>query len=447
MKWKAVFLVALWAGMTWSVRTEALAAQLEAVEVTPEYITRLSEELLANNPALGAAAARTNAATAAVGAVRTWEDPMVRAGGMIASEMMRKEDGDILYGVEQKLPLWGKPRLARNATQAASQVESANYDYTFQSRRSELAKQLYETAAAERIVDLSAEDVGWLEAIAQTLEARYRSGQATMVEVMQAQNEKARRADQVKVATERVRQARFMLNRFLNRPPEFPWPPLLLPTPAQPITYSQKLTEMAFKYEPRMRLMRQQIAQAQAGVESARRERYPDVSLEFEGRNYSGNGDFRQGMAGISINVPWFNSGKYRQQVRRELAMKEMTEKELEDYQLELRAEVHGLTLKIEAARREAVLYRDEIIPRSETALASARSAWESGGGMFRDLLEARRMLLEARTMRIRATAEQYINLSELVLCCGLGDLEALTMLEPMLRGQTNAAPAAQPNP
>ena len=44
-------------------------------------------------------------------------------------------------------------------------------------------------------------------------------------------------------------------------------------------------------------------------------------------------------------------------------------------------------------------------------------------------MLEARRMLLEARVMRARATGEQYQMLSELVLCCGIGDLEALKML------------------
>jgi outer membrane protein TolC len=193
--------------------------------------------------------------------------------------------------------------------------------------------------------------------------------------------------------------------------------------------------------------MQRQVAKAEAGVQQARRDRYPDVSVELEGRNYTGNGEFRQGMALMSINLPWFNSGKYRERIRKESAMKDMAEQELADYRLELRAEVHGLTLKIEAARREALLYRDEIVPRTETALASARSAWESGSGMFRDLLESRRMLLEARTMQTRATREQYIELADLVLCCGLGDMEALFMLQPVLSGESNPASATQPKP
>ena len=51
---------------------------------------------------------------------------------------------------------------------------------------------------------------------------------------------------------------------------------------------------------------------------------------------------------------------------------------------------------------------------------------------MFRDVLEARRMLLDARLMYARGVAEQYQMMSELVLCCGLGDLEALQMIGAM---------------
>jgi hypothetical protein len=37
--------------------------------------------------------------------------------------------------------------------------------------------------------------------------------------------------------------------------------------------------------------------------------------------------------------------------------------------------------------------------------------------------------LLEGKLMYVRAVAEQYEMLSELILCCGLGDLEALQMI------------------
>jgi hypothetical protein len=56
---------------------------------------------------------------------------------------------------------------------------------------------------------------------------------------------------------------------------------------------------------------------------------------------------------------------------------------------------------------------------------------------MFLDVLEARRMLLEARLMSTRAVAEQWQMLSELVLCCGLADMEALQMFDADNKGVT----------
>jgi hypothetical protein len=38
-------------------------------------------------------------------------------------------------------------------------------------------------------------------------------------------------------------------------------------------------------------------------------------------------------------------------------------------------------------------------------------------------------MLLEGRLMYVRAVAEQYQMMSELVLCCGLGELGALSVI------------------
>src|SRR5215212_3855938 len=77
------------------------------IVLSAEYISTLSEGLRTNHPGVTAASARAFAAAQNVHSVRTWEDPTIRLGGMAAREEMRAEDGDIIYGVEQKLPLFG----------------------------------------------------------------------------------------------------------------------------------------------------------------------------------------------------------------------------------------------------------------------------------------------------------------------------------------------------
>ena len=399
------------------------------VRLTSGFLGQLAEEMRTNHPALLAAGARTNAAAAGVNAVRTWEDPMLRVGGLIAREEMRADDGDLIYGAEQKLPLFGKPALARQVAWAELDVESANADSQFQFRRSELAKIAFRAALAEQLVVVGEQYLVWLQTMAETAEAKYQSGAATLVEVLQVQNERAKRATQLETDRENLNHARISLNRMLNRKLQSPWPTLELPPVAGPVVYSEKLVGYAARYEPRLRMMREQIKQAAAMVDATRRSRFPEVSAGVQSRNYSGNGDWRQTELMLSFSLPLFNTKKYRADLQREEARLKATELDAVDYELSLREEVHNLTVKIDAARREALLFGDEVIPRSESALESARANWESGRGVFRDVLDARRMLLDGRLMHARAVSEQYQMLSELVLSCGLGNLESLQMI------------------
>ena len=429
MKKTVLFNMILFGVFVVGTPTAEASSATNRLVVTPEILGRLAEEMRAAHPALQAARARTNAAAAGVSAVRTWEDPTIRFGGVAAREEFRASDGDVIYGAEQKLPLFGKPRAARNVALAELGVEVANEDSQFQILRRELAKAAFRAALADQTVAIGEQDLAWLDVTAKSVENKYASGSGRLIDVLQLQNEHAKRTEQLQTDRQSRTHEQLALNRFLNRDLHASWPVLELPPVADGVVYNQALVNFALRYEPKLKALRAQIKQAQAGVELTRRRRLPDLSAGLESRNYSGNGNWRQAEFVLSLNLPWFNAGKYRSDIRRDEAKLKATEFDAADYEQSVREEVHMLALKIDAARREALLYRDQIIPRSEQALASAHGLLESSGGLMRDLLDARRMLLDARLMYARAVAEQYQMLSELVLCCGLGDLEALQML------------------
>ena len=248
------------------------------------------------------------------------------------------------------------------------------------------------------------------------------------MDVLTLQNEQSKRIEQLKTDRDNRAQAVLVVNRFLNRDLATAWPTLQLPPLADEVHYSERLADFALRYQPTLKKMREEIRAADAAINVARKERWPEVSVGFENRNYSRSGELRQTEFMVGFSIPLGNSAKYRADIRREDEKRKAAEFDAKDYEQSIREEVHGLVVKISAARREALLYRDQIIPRSEQALASARSMFESGGAL-RDVLDTRRMLLEGKLMYARAVAEQYVMLSELVLCCGLGDLEALQML------------------
>lgn len=399
------------------------------VPITSALINRLVAEARTNNPALQAAHSRADAANWNIGAVRAWEDPMVRLGRMGARTDMRADDGDVLYGIEQKLPLFGKPQLARRVAEAEASVQLAEAGYRYQLLRRDVVKALMRAALAERVVEVGEQDLTWLETMVTTAEAKYRSGQSTLVEVLQLQNEKARRADRLRTDRSHIDNERLTLNRLLNRQLHAPWPALQLPPIAPSVSYAEKLATLAATHEPKLKVMQQEIKQAEAMARLTRRQRLPDFSVGLEGRNFSGDGDFRQGMLTLSFNVPWGNRDKYRHDFERDQARLKSTELERADYELSVRQELHHLAVNLDAARREALLYRDEIVPRTQQALNSALANWEANRGMLRDALDARRMLLEGQLMSARAAAEQHQMLAELLLFCGLGDLETLQRL------------------
>ena len=417
--------------------TETAAAP--PLQITPVLVNQLAEELRTNSPALSAARARTNAAARAIAAVRTWDDPMAKAGYMFSDdpEMMRTTQGDVLYGVEQKLPLWGKPGAMRRMARAEFNLEVAGGDLKFQLLRVELAKAVLRAALASETIAIGEQDLAWTEKMQAAADTRYRSGSGPLTEVLRLQNELARRADQLTTARAQLRQEEVALNRLLNRAADSPWPKLELPTVAGPVAYSERLLKLARDYEPRLRKMREEVRVAEAAVDKTRRERHPEVSLGAETRNNSSNGDWKQTELMVSFSLPFFNRSRYRADIARDEARRKAAEFDVADMELSLREEVHGLAVKIDAARREALLYRNEILPRSEQALAASQSAWQGGAGMFLDVLEARRLLLEARLMAARAVTEQWQMLSELVLCCGLADLESLQMIGATPEAQT----------
>jgi outer membrane protein TolC len=429
-------------GLFWTLAVAEQAPQPERQVVTPIYINELSDELLTQHPALQAARAREDAAAAGLAGVRTWDDPMLRLGGMFANEMMRAEEGDIMYGVEQRLPLFGRPRLARQAAEADLSLEQANADYQFQIRRRDLAQALFRAALANRIVAIGLEDLDWLNRMVQTTEQRYRTGASSLVDLLRLQNEQQRRVDRVETDRRQLAHEQVVLNRLLNRELDAPWPALDLPPLAGHVPYTRELVDLALQFEPGLIVRRRAIELAESSARSIRRERLPEVSVGAQARNYSGTGDFRQAEVMLGFTLPWGNARSYRSDYDRARAQALAADRDAADYSLDLQEEIHLLTVRIDAARREALLFANQIVPRSERALESAQSSWIADRGLFLDILDVRRMLLDARLMHARAVAEQYDQLSELVLCCGLGDLTALDMIiaEPELP-PSNSAP------
>src|SRR2546425_833276 len=241
---KKIFGIVLWlsAGLPVGLAADDAkpAAANAGLAISTELINRLVEEARTNSPALRAAHSRTKAAELNAGAVRTWEDPMAMFGGSVYSSrgFNPSEDGNLSYGVEQRLPLWGRPKLNRRVAAAATSMREAEVSYRAGQLRNDITKTLLMTALAERVVETGEQDLAWVEATAKATDNKYRAGQAVVADTLQIQNEVAKRNDALLTDRRRLAHERFTLSRLLNREASSAWPELRLPSVAPAIPLS-----------------------------------------------------------------------------------------------------------------------------------------------------------------------------------------------------------------
>jgi outer membrane protein TolC len=432
-----VLSVSAMAGLSQQAKPLDNAGETNSVVITSGYVNRLIAEARTNNPALRAADSRVRSASLNAQSIRTWEDPAASFGGSVYSEkgFSPAEEGDLVYGLEQKLPLWNKPKLTRLVAETEVSMREAEANYRTLQLRDDITRGLLRAALADRVVQIGEQDLSWMQATATAADNKYRTGQAALADTLQIQNELARRKDTLRTERLRLAHEQLSLNRLLNRDPASRWPQLLLPPIAPAIPLSEKLISLSLKNEPKLKVLEQEIKQASSSADLTRKNRLPDVSLGIEGRQYSGDGEFRSGMFTLRFSLPWLNRAKYRKEYERDRERQRSAEYEHEDQILMLREELHHLSVDVEASRREAVLNNEEITTRSEQALNSRVSEWQTGHGTFRDILDARRMLLESQLTAASATAEEHQVLAEMLLWTGLDTLEELLSLanEPPL--------------
>lgn len=405
------------------------------------WVNALVDEAQTNHPGLAAARHRERASERGVEAVRLWPDPMIRLGGAVASSSgpNLEMEGDLRYEFQQGLPLFGKATAMRQEAEATAAVARASTTYQFQILRRSIVQGLHRLALADETLRVWVDDLALLNRMSVLVRERQRAGLDPGLEILRLENVRKKREQEIETARRQREFEAVSLNRLLARPPHGPWPTLALPPPAPAVPWSEDLVGMAIRFEPRLQVLRREIQMADATAEVTRRNRRPEVSLAVEGRQWSGSGDFREGMVGVGLSLPWFNRRRYRADMDRDHAKAAAIRAEAEDYENEIRRELFRVWARIDAARREALLYRDDILPRSELAIQTSLAGWAAGRTLHLEVHEAHRMLVEARLMYARASSEQHQMIAELVTCCGVAELDSLSMLGIGASGEPSA--------
>jgi len=96
---------------------------------------------------------------------------------------------------------------------------------------------------------LSHQDLAYLDTLVSAVERRYETGTASQVDVLRVQNDRARRAEQVRSDESARSSAYVTVNRLLNRNLTAGWARMQLPPVYAPVPFTDKLLELASKFD------------------------------------------------------------------------------------------------------------------------------------------------------------------------------------------------------
>lgn len=394
------------------------SAESGATPLSSALITRLVNEAVTSHPSVSAAQARTEAAAAAIGAVRLWEDPQLGLGFTLARRAMRADDGDIRLGVDQMLPRRGLYEAEKRKAVAEQQMQQAGQRQIANDLGLSVAETLVELALADEVILLQAENLSWLKTIVGTAEDRAKNPDGTATETLRLESEQAMRTQTLATAKRQRGQMVRTLNLLLGRRMDQTWPPLTLPdqTKAPPGVAALK-TRLEIS-NPQLAALRHQMDGAQADTDAAREKGKPILSVGVETNTYS-RGDFRDAMFGLKVTLPWFNRSVYQADLARAKKLSEASRGDLAAQQLTLYNQLSVLLTEAENNRQFVSAYRSEVLPKSEKAVETLQGAWVSSKATLLEVLDARRTLLEARQEQKRALAAEHAALHNLTNLTG----------------------------
>ncbi len=378
------------------------------------FLSRIRGEAARTHPSAVAGKHRAEAAAQDVKSVRLWEDPMVGLGFMTASEMMRQDEGDIILGLEQRLPKPGMYDAQRRKAEAMQRAEIENTRGSALTASAEAARGAIELALADESITLQQAQVDWLAAMAENAKQMAADPMGSSSDALRMETELAKDRQMLDAARRSREGFARKLNLTLGRPLDSPWPALKLPASPPPVPLAQAEIARIPYANPKVRAMREMAGAANAETRMADRERLPEVSVGIDTNLYSDTGDIKSTTFGLKMTLPWFNEGSYKAKIAAAQSREHSANNDVETMRREVAAMVLSAATEASNAAAQARAYSGEIHDKAQQTTKTIEAAWISSKAPLTDLLDSARTLFSIRLEQRRMIAMEQAALEEL---------------------------------
>ena len=288
-------------------------------------------------------------------------------------------------------------------------------------------------------VRIGRENVALLKLLNETAAGRVQAG-ASQQDLLRTEIELRRAENELLTMESQLPQMRAMLNAMIGRAPNGALPPPTdLPQPRAIPSDDSALLALGVAANPGLRALAFETAGRQDALERARMEYIPDIN-PFAAIT----GDVEQ-VVGAMITLPTVIPRiqgmvkEARADLRRVQAMARQT-------RFDRAAEYVAAIYRLRNAERQAALFEQRILPAARRVLDNARQSYAAGTGMYLDLIEAQRTLLDVQLTVVEAKAAREKALADMEALAGV-DVETLAAApatSPTLHTTTQSARAGE---
>ena len=379
----------------WLLLAKGAVAQ-EPAERTAMPFREAVAEALRNNPDIQAARQEQEAARQKIAPAGALDDPMLEAGVInlpAESFSFNREDMTMkMIGLSQRFPYPGKRALREEVAAREAEAILHGYEETVNRVSRDVKIAYFDLALVLESSRLTEKNKRVLEQFLATAEARYSVGQASQADVLKAQTQVAKMADElIKLVRER-RTIEAELNRALGREPDLPAPVPQLPALKEVAPRLEELRHVAATTRPQLLALQSTVARGEKAIQLALKESYPDFDVRFSygQRDRSPMGERRENMVSltVAINLPLWREAKIRPHVAEATAMRDQATSKWQSQQNEVASRLRQEIANVEQNFKSARLYETTVLPQAALTVESSFAAYRVNRVDFLTLLD-----------------------------------------------------------
>jgi outer membrane protein TolC len=374
------------------VCTGALGAGEEAPD-TP--LRELLAEASRNNPDMQVAQRELDAARNRISPAGTLDDPMLELGVLnlpAQSLSFRSEDMTMkMIGLTQRLPYPGKRALRREVAEKEAEAVAHNYQEVANRVLRSIKVAYVDLGLVDESARLTEKNRRILEQLLAIAEARYAVGQGSQADVLKAQTQLSRMADElIKLGRERP-MLEAELNRAIGRAsaPRPIAPPV--PRAREVALRLDELREAALAHRPQLLAQQNLVARGAKAVDLAGKDYYPDFDVRLSyGQRDNAVDMRREDMISftVAINLPIWRGSKREPRVAEAEAMREQARRMYEAQASEISTMLRQQIVTAEQSLKSARLYETGILPQARLTVEASIAAYNVNRVDFFTLLD-----------------------------------------------------------